>query len=45
MTVAELIRELQKFDEDKVVEVEGCDCIGLAKDVETSGEDSVLITR
>lgn len=36
MTVAELMKKLKSFGEDKTVFIEGCDCQGPAKDVENS---------
>jgi hypothetical protein len=48
MTVKELIEELQKFDPEMEVAIEGCDCIGDAAGVVLYGlddEDCVLITR
>jgi hypothetical protein len=46
MTVEELIKELQKFDKDKTVYTEGCDCLGPTRSVALiDNEESVLICR
>jgi replicative superfamily II helicase len=46
MTVEELIKELQKFDKDKTVYTEGCDCIGNTGRVALiDGGENILIYR
>lgn len=45
MKVKELIEELKKFDGEKSVLTEGCDCDGIAGKVEEYDGFTVIITR
>lgn len=45
MTVGELIEKLQRFEHKDEVVIEGCDCDGMAHDVEQLNAECVIITR
>ena len=43
LSVADLMLELDKFDPEAAVSLEGCDCFGWAKGVQGSVEENLLV--